>query len=40
MFILEVRIRLRKERLCGRLVANVLQEHIIILTVLSCLPVM
>ena len=30
MFILTVRIRLCKERLCGRLVTNVLQEHNII----------
>ena len=29
MFILIVRISLCKERLCGRLVTNVLQEHII-----------
>ena len=28
-----------KGRLCGRLVANVLQEHILILTVLAWLPV-
>ena len=28
-----------KGRLCGQLVANVLQEHILILTVLAWLPV-